>query len=117
MAVEDAERLRDSLARGEERVFSVGLYILVRAASLQALDDLTRRVETILDAMLAHSRVAILEQERGFGTCLPEGRDHLLAYRNLDTTSLATTVPLAGASLAMDSGVLYGVSPETPSHR
>src|SRR5919199_3291683 len=58
VAVEDAERLRDSLARGDERVFSVGLYILVRAATRRALDDLTHRVEATLDGMLAHSRVA-----------------------------------------------------------
>jgi len=115
VAVEDAERLRDSLARGDERVFSVGLYILVRAATRRALDDLTHRIEATLDGMLAHSRVAIWEQERGFHTCLPEGRDQLLVYRNLDTTSLAMTVPLVGASLAMDNGVLYGVSPATQS--
>jgi ABC-type protease/lipase transport system fused ATPase/permease subunit len=89
--------------------------MLVRAATHRALDDLSRRVETTLDGMLAHSRVAIWEQERGLHTCLPEGRDQLLVYRNLDTTSLAMTVPLVGASLTMDSGVLYGVSPATQS--
>src|SRR5437868_15445282 len=72
VAFEDAERLRDALQRGEERVFSVSLYILLRAASPRILDDLTRRVETTLDGMRAHSRVAILEQERGFHACLPE---------------------------------------------
>jgi len=115
VAVEDAERLRDGLARGDERIFSVGLYLLLRAPTLKALDDLTRRVESTLDGMLAHSRIAILEQERGFHTCLPEGRDQLLVYRNLDTTSLAMTVPLTGTSLTMDGGVLYGVSPATQS--
>src|SRR5919201_3884925 len=45
VALEDAERLRDALQRGEERVFSVSLYVLLRAGSLKALDDLTRRVE------------------------------------------------------------------------
>jgi conjugal transfer ATP-binding protein TraC len=115
VAVEDAERLRDSLARGDERVFSVGLYILVRAQTRRALDDLTHRVEATLDGMLAHSRTAIWEQERGFHTCLPEGRDELLVYRNLDTTSLAMTLPLVGGSLSMDGGVLYGVSPATQS--
>src|SRR5437763_1129762 len=34
MVYEDAERLRDALQRGEEKVFSVGLYILLRASSL-----------------------------------------------------------------------------------
>jgi conjugal transfer ATP-binding protein TraC len=110
VAFEDAERLRDALQRGEERVFSVSLYVLLRAASLRALDDLTRRVETTLDGMLAHSRVAILEQERGFRACLPTGRDELLVYRNLDTSSLTTTFPFTSSSVSTDSGVLYGVA-------
>ena len=72
VAYEDAERLRDALQRGEEKVFSVGLYVLLRASSRGALDDLTRRVEVTLDGMLAHSRVAIFEQDAGFRSCLPE---------------------------------------------
>ncbi len=110
VAFEDAERLRDALQRGEQRVFSVSLYVLLRAGSPRVLDDLTRRVETTLDGMLVHSRVAILEQERAFRACLPTARDELLAYRNLDTTSLATTFPFRSDSLSMERGVLYGVA-------
>jgi len=115
VAFEDAERLRDALQRGEERVFSVSLYVLLRAPSQRALDDLTRRVETTLDGMLAHSRVAILEQERAFRACLPGGRDELLTYRNLDTSSLATTFPFTSSSLSMERGVLYGVASRSQS--
>jgi conjugal transfer ATP-binding protein TraC len=110
VAVEDAERLRDALQRGEERVFSVSLYVLLRASAPRALDELTHRVESTLDGMLAHSRVAILEQERGFRACLPQGRDELLVYRNLDTSSLVTTFPFTSSTLSMERGVLYGVA-------
>ncbi len=115
VAFEDAERLRDALQRGEERVFSVSLYILLRAPSLRLLENLTRRVETTLDGMLAHSRVAILEQDRAFRACLPAGRDELLTYRNLDTSSLATTFPFTSSSLSMERGVLYGVATRSQS--
>jgi conjugal transfer ATP-binding protein TraC len=110
VAYEDAERVRDALQRGEERVFSVGIYALVRAGSIAALDDLTRRVELTLDGMLAHSRVALYEQDAAFRTCLPEGLDQLLVYRDLDTSSLATLFPFASASLSMETGVLYGIA-------
>lgn len=115
VAFDDAERLRDALQRGEEHVFSVSLYVLLRASSQRELDDLTRRVETTLDGMLAQSRVAILEQERGFRTCLPSGRDELLMTRNLDTSSLATTFPFTSSSLSMERGVLYGVASRSKS--
>jgi conjugal transfer ATP-binding protein TraC len=110
VAYEDAERLRDALQRGDERVFSVGLYVLVRAPSRPALDDLTRRVEVTLDGLLAHSRVAVFEQDGGFRSCLPQGLDELLVHRNLDTSSLATCFPFASSSLSMETGVLYGVA-------
>jgi type IV secretory pathway VirB4 component len=110
VAYEDAERLRDALQRGEEKVFSVSLYLLLRASTLAALDDLTRRVEVTLDGMLARSRVAVLEQDGGFASCLPEGQDRLLAYRNLDTSSLATTFPFSSSTLSMERGVLYGIA-------
>jgi conjugal transfer ATP-binding protein TraC len=115
VAYEDAERLRDALQRGEEKVFSVGLYILLRANSLATLDDLTRRVEVTLDGMLAHSRVAIFEQDAGFRSCLPEGQDYLLVSRNLDTSSLATTFPFSSSTLTMERGVLYGVAKHNAS--
>jgi conjugal transfer ATP-binding protein TraC len=115
VAYEDTERLRDALQRGEEKVFSVGLYVLLRASSLTTLDDLTRRVEVTFDGMLAHSRVAILEQDAGFRSCLPEGQDHLLVSRNLDTSSLATTFPFSSSTLTMERGVLYGIAKHNAS--
>jgi type IV secretory pathway VirB4 component len=115
VGLEDAERLRSSLQRGDERVFSVSLYLLVRAATRRALDESTRRVETLLDGLLCHSRVALFEQERAFRSCVPEGRDSLLIPRNLDTSSLAISLPLASSSLVMQRGVLYGVAAQNQS--
>ena len=110
VAYEDVERLRAALQRGDERLFSVSLYLLLRASSLPALDELTARCERTLDGMLAQSRVAVLEQDAGFWCCLPAGEDRLLAYRNLDTSSLATTFPFCSGALTMERGVLYGVA-------
>ena len=115
IGLEDAERLRTALQRGDERVFSVSLYVLLRAPTRRMLDDATRRVETQLDGLMTHSRVALFEQERAFRSCLAEGRDQLLVPRNLDTSSLAVTLPLASSSPVMERGVLYGVAPESQS--
>jgi len=110
VAYEDAERLRDALQRGEEKIFSVALYILLRANSLATLDALTRKVELTLGGMLAHARTAILEQDTAFQSCLPQGQDQLLLYRNLDTSSVATMFPFSSSSLTMERGVLYGIA-------
>ncbi len=113
IALEDAERLRERLQRGEERLFAVSLYILLRAKSSSELDDLSRRVEEQLDALLAQSRRALWEQERGLRSCLPEARDQLVVPRNLDTSALAATLPFVGPSLAMENGMLVGVARTT----
>jgi len=110
VAYEDAERLRDALQRGEEKIFSVALYILLRAGSLAALDALTRKVELTLGGMLAHAHTAVLEQDTAFQSCLPQGQDQLLLYRNLDTSSVATMFPFSSSSLTMERGVLYGIA-------
>ncbi len=110
VAYEDAERLRDALQRGDEKVFSVSLYLLLRAPSLTTLEAFTRRVEVTLAGMLAQSRIAILEQDTGFRSCLPTGKDLLAVSRNLDTSSLATMFPFASSTLAMARGVLYGIA-------
>jgi hypothetical protein len=109
IALEDAERLRERLQRGEDRLFAVSLYLLVRSRSLHELDELTRRVEEQVDALLAHSRRALWEQERGLRSCLPEARDQLIVPRTMDTSALAATLPFVGPSLAMDGGVLVGL--------
>ena len=114
IAYEDTERLRDALQRGEERIFAVSLYLLLRADTLVELDTLTRRVEGLLGGMLAQSRIALLEQDVGFHACLPAGQDRLLRSRNLDTSSLAMMFPFAANTLTMEHGILYGIA--NPSH-
>jgi hypothetical protein len=110
IALEDAERLRERLQRGEERVFSTSIYILIRGSRRRELEALTRRVETQLDGVLARSRRLRWQQESGFRSCVPEARDELQVLRNLDTSALAATLPFVGSSLCMERGMLYGIA-------
>ncbi len=109
-AYEDTEGVRDRLQRGVTKLFSVSLYLLLRAPTIARLDELTRRVEGILASMMAQSRAAWWEHDSGFHACLPEGDDRLRVWRNLDTASLATTFPFTSSSLSTGSGVLYGTA-------
>jgi conjugal transfer ATP-binding protein TraC len=102
--------LRDKLQRGDEKVFSVGLYVLLRAVDVAALDSLTQRVQAALDGILAHARVATLRQTEGFRTALPQAHDELAEVRNIDTAGLATLFPFTSSAVSMERGVLYGVT-------
>jgi type IV secretory pathway VirB4 component len=115
VAYGDVERLRDLLQRGDERVFGVSLYVLVRARTRQALEERTERVETALDHLLLVARSATFEQDLAFASCLPQGRDLLRRARLLDTSSAATAFPFTSSSLSMADGVLCGVVPHNGS--
>ena len=108
VAYEDAERLRDALERGDERVFSGGLYLRLRGGSPGELDAATERVRGTLSGMMAGARPALYEMWPALLSCLPAGQDHLGRRRNLDTSSAATMIPFSSSQLAVERGLLYG---------
>jgi hypothetical protein len=115
-AVEDLIRLRDALSRGLERVFDVGLYLHVRAPSARALGDhqegLHSRVEGAVRRLFAECRVAAFQQPDGFRAALPEATDRVRALRQLDTSSLARTLPFV-VTTSTGSGILLGIDRRT----
>ena len=110
VAYEDAERLRDALERGDERVFSGALYLRMHGRSAAELDRAAARVEGTLGGMMATARPALYEMLPGLLSCLPAGQDHLGRRRNLDTSSVATMIPFTSSALATRRGLLYGES-------
>ena len=64
-ALEQIERLRRGLARREIALFSVGLYLRLRASSRAELDELTQQVAGLLAAQAAAALVPRLQQEQG----------------------------------------------------
>jgi len=110
VALEHAQRLRMALARGEERLFRVGLYILLRAPTLADLDARERQVRDTLDELLADATTTRWEHDRGLQACVPQGTDPLNATAVLDTSSLARTYPMSAGALVHRNGVPLGVA-------
>ncbi|MDP1760169.1 MAG: hypothetical protein Q8L01_01800, partial [Candidatus Woesebacteria bacterium] len=99
VALDDALSLQAELAKGSERFFQFGLYVTIPADSLEELNRITKEIDSVLSSLLITSRQATLEMEEGFKSTLPIFYDKLGVWRNMDTTSLATTFPFATASL------------------
>ncbi len=110
VALDDALALQAELAKGAERFFQFGLYITVPADTLDQLNQLTKEVDSVLSSLLIVARQATLEMEEGFKSTLPLFYDKLSVWRNMDTTSLATTFPFATASLTRNEGIMYGMN-------
>lgn len=109
-AITDVEQLRDTLTRGETRLFHYGLYFTVYGQSTEELDSQIKKIESYLGGSLIYSKQAFFQMEQGFNSTLPIGTDELYITRNLDTGSLSTTFPFTSSSLTANEGVLYGIN-------
>jgi conjugal transfer ATP-binding protein TraC len=109
-AIIDAESLRDSLQIGEERFFRLGMYFTIYAKSLEELELVQHKVETILGQQLVYSKPATVQMEQGLNSTLPQMMDQLMVRRNMNTGALATSYPFTSADLTQENGVLYGIN-------
>ncbi len=109
-AISDIEQLRDTLTRGEARVFRFGIYLTIYGKTNEELDAQIKKVESYLGGTLIYTKQAYLQMEQGFNATLPIGTDELYVTRNLDTGSLSTTFPFTSSSLTANEGILYGIN-------
>ncbi len=109
-AIMDAEEMRDKLQVGEERFFRFGLYFTLYANSLEELEFIAHKVESMLGQQLVYSKPATSQQEQGLNSTVPQLSDQLQIRRNMSTGALSTSFPFTSAELSQDSGILYGIN-------
>ncbi|RWZ78107.1 MAG: DUF87 domain-containing protein [Candidatus Chaera renei] len=109
-AIRDAEELRDQLQVGAERFFRYGLYVTIYADSLDELNFVQHKIETILGQQMVLSKVASNQQEQGLNSTIPQMTDQLQIRRNMNTGAISTSFPFTSADLTQDKGILYGIN-------
>ncbi len=109
-AIQDIEELRDKLQQGTEKFFRFGLYMSLYADSLENLNQMSRTIESILEAQLVYVKPAVMRAEVAFVSTRPLGTDKLDVANNLNTSSLSTTFPFVSADLSSNEGILYGIN-------
>jgi type IV secretory pathway VirB4 component len=107
-AAHDATELAGALARGEGRLFRVGLYVTVRAATQEALEREVHRVRSLCASLLLDTRPVTFRALQGWLTTLPLGIDALRLRRTFDTKALGASFPFASAELDAAGGILFG---------
>jgi len=110
VAIMDAEEMRDKLQVGEERFFRFGLYFTIYASSLDELEFVSHKVESLLGQQLIFSKPATSQQEQALNSNVPQFADQLQIRRNFATGALSTSFPFTSADLTQDNGILYGVN-------
>ena len=117
-ATEDAYDLAARVARSEARLFRVGLYLTVHAASQDELTEQSAAVRALAASLLMDAKPASYRSLQGWVSCLPLGLDQLRMRRTMDTAALAAAFPFTSAdlpapdpaSLAAPAGVLWGAN-------
>lgn len=109
-AIQDAEEIRDKLQVGEERFFRFGFYFTVYASSLEELEFVSHKIESMLGQQLVYSKAATSQQEQGLNSTVPQFDDQLQIRRNVSTGALSTSFPFTSADLSDDHGILYGIN-------
>ena len=109
-AIIDAEEMRDKLQVGEERFFRFGLYFTVYGSSMDELEFVSHKIESILGQQLVFSKPASSQQEQGLNSTIPQMTDQLQIRRNMNTGAISTSFPFTSADLTQDNGILYGIN-------
>jgi conjugal transfer ATP-binding protein TraC len=109
-AINDAEELRDQLQLGAERFFRYGLYVTLYADSLDELNFVQHKIETLFGQQMIFSKVASSQQEQGLNSSIPQLTDQLQIRRNMNTGAISTSFPFTSADLTDNTGILYGIN-------
>jgi type IV secretory pathway VirB4 component len=120
-AAGDARDLAYRLARGEGKLFRLGLYLTVHAGSQEDLAAEVAAVRALAASLLLVTVPATFRSLQGWATTLPAGTDQLLLRRTMDTAALAASFPFTSPDLPRDPadpdalpGVLYGINTAGP---
>lgn len=109
-AINDAEELRDQLQVGAQRFFRYGLYVTLYADSMDELNFVQHKIETLFGQQLIFSKVASSQQEQGLNSTIPQLSDQLQIRRNMNTGAISTSFPFTSADLTQEKGILYGIN-------
>jgi type IV secretory pathway VirB4 component len=117
-AADDAHDLAAALARGQTKLFRVGLYLTVHARDEDSLEAECSQVQALASSLLLDAAPATFRTLQGLTTTLPLGVDALKMRRTFDTHALAACFPFSSPDLdapITDTTVLYGANTASSS--
>jgi len=109
-AYRDLEDLRDQLQQAQEKIFDVGVYITIYGKTGEELDKTESEIKSMLESRLVYVKPALFQQEQGFKSVMPLGRDELTVNSKLNSSPLSSIFPFVSFDLTSDRGILYGVN-------
>ncbi len=109
-AYQDLEELRDNLTQAQEKMFSVGLYISIYGENDTDLFRAESEIRSILESKLIYLKPTLFQQEDGFKSVSPLGKDTISVTQKLNSEPLSSLFPFVSFDLTSETGILYGVN-------
>lgn len=109
-AYQDLDELRNNLTQAQEKMFNVGFYITIYADSEMELFRTESEIKSMLESKMLYIKPAIFQEEDGFKTVAPLGKDNLDITHKLNSEPISSMFPFVSFDLTGDEGILYGVN-------
>jgi hypothetical protein len=114
VALDDAERVRIELAKGDLTLLEVSLTVTLWANDVEALDRISRLFESLCHSLMCVPRVLRYQQHLGLRRGLPIG-DPPETTREMDSRAWATLFPFSSRDVLHASGQVMGLNPASQS--
>lgn len=108
---EDTKKTLENLQKGKEKLFNISLYINCRAETKEALNLISRRVESELNSLLIIPKYPQFRMAQGFQSCAPLVQNNLKIKRSVPTEALSAFFPFTSSFLSADiTGIWLGLN-------
>jgi len=109
-ALNNVEKLRDTIQQGSERLFDVGVYITFWADNKEGLSKVESKIKNLLEQQLIYAKPAIFREFEGMESSFPLGLDRLFLTNPLNSQPASTLFPFSSLDLSDNKGILYGIN-------
>lgn len=109
-AMDEAKELLDDLQNKNQRMFKLTALFYTSAKDLETMQDNAYQIISI--ARKHNCEIGILEeqQENGFNSILPIGKNHIPIKRTLTSASTGIFIPFTTQELMQPTGIYYGTN-------
>ncbi len=109
----EAERIRDEIAAGFNKLFESSIVCTIFAYDLEELDKMSELLSMEMSKGLVEVKTAWAIQEKAFKTNLPFNRNQLQKKHTFDRSSMGTVFPFISSEIGHPTGIPLGFDKQT----
>lgn len=112
-SMEEAKNILDALTKKNKKLFLMSIYINVVANSMKDLNDRTEDLKASCRKSICYANILNYQQEPGFMSAAPLGRNILNIKRAFLTDAAAIFIPFSTREIFQPGGFYYGINQES----